>query len=241
MNDDLKMLLLIQDVDSRIDRVTAEMNEIPREKQIHDRELESQKTEYEKEKRKLEEVRESSRKCLESKEATEIRLAEFKTKLLEMKTNEAYKAMLEQIKFAEKKVGELDSQIIENMYDEEQSEADLEEAKKIWERNTARTEKRKEILDGQLEVLEENLEKLLTERKEVAAGIGARLLGKYEQLRSTGKGLVVVGLQKGSCGGCLTNIPPQTAVEINQGLAFICPICGRFIVWKDDSSLAGAR
>ena len=240
MNEDLMKILLMQEVDSRIDRTTREMDEIPREKLIHERELESQKADYEKEKRNLEEIRESSRKCNENKEAAENTLGEFKNKLLEMKTNEAYRTMLGQIEFAEKKISDLDIQIIEKMYEEEQGEKDLEEAKKIWERNTKRAGKRQEILDGQFEVLKENMEELMAERKDIASGIGKRLLDKYEQLRTAGKGLVVVGLQKGTCGGCLTNIPPQTAVEINQGETFICPICGRFVVWKDDSSMAEA-
>ncbi len=241
MINDLMKLLLMQEVDSRIDRASAEMDEIPREKLIHERELASQKADYEKEKRNLEEIRESSRKTTENKEASEKMLAEFKNKLLEMKTNEAYRAMLGQIGFAEKKIGDLDIQIIEKMYEEEQGEKDLEEAMKIWERNTKRAGKRQEILDGQFEVLKENMEELMTEREEIASGIGKRLLDKYEQLRAAGRGLVVVGLQKGACGGCLTNIPPQTAVEISQGETFICPICGRFVVWKDDSSMAGEK
>lgn len=241
MKEDLKRILLLQDVDSRIDRVSAEMDEIPREKQIHERELEAQKAEYEKEKNKLEETRESSRKCNENKEANEKRMAEFNGKLLEMKTNDAYRAMLEQIEYAKNMISDLDSQIIEKLYEEEQGEKDLEEARKIYERNKKRSEKRQDILEGQLEVLKENIEELWAERKVIASEIGKRLLDKYEQLQATGRGLVVVGLEKGTCGGCLTNIPPQTAVEISQGETYICPICGRFVIWKDDSSMAVAK
>lgn len=241
MKDDLRKLLLMQDVDSRIDRAQAEMDEIPREKMIHERELEEQKREFDRETRKLEEIKEEGRKAEESKKSTEERLAEFKNRLLEMKTNDAYRAMLEQIRFAEKKLSDLDSRIIEIMYEEEDAESDLEDARKVWERNMKRFQKRQEILDGQLEVLRENMDELLTERNEIAAGMEKRLLGKYEQLRSTGRGLVVVGLLNGNCGGCLTGIPPQTAVEISQGVSFVCPNCGRFVVWTDDSSLAGAK
>jgi predicted nucleic acid-binding Zn-ribbon protein len=241
MKEDLKKILLLQDVDSHIDRVSAEIDEIPREKLIHERELESQKTDYEKEKKKLEETRESGRKYNADMEVNENRLAEFKTKLLEMKTNDAYRAMMEQIKYTENRINDLDSKIIENMYEEENGEKDLEEARKIWERNKKRSEKRQDILDGQLEVLKENIEELMAERKEIASEIGKRLLDKYEQLRTAGRGLVVVGLEKGTCGGCLTNIPPQTTVEISQGETYICPICGRFVIWKDDSSMAGAK
>lgn len=241
MKENLKKLIQMQDVDSRIDRARAEMDEIPREKLIHERELEKQKREFQRERDKLETIREESGKAESVRKAAEQRLAEFKNRLLEMKTNEAYRAMLEQIKFAEKQVSDLDSTIIEKMYEEEEAEADLEDARKVWERNMKRFEKRQEILDGQLEVLKENMEKLLSERAEISAGMNRRLLGKYEQLRSSGKGLVVVGLQNGNCGGCLTGIPPQTAVEISQGSTFVCPICGRFVVWTDDSSLAGEK
>jgi len=241
MEEEFKKILLLQDVDSRIERLSAEIDEIPHEKLIHERELDSQKTKYEKVKSELEESRESSRKLIENRKTTENRIAEFKTKLLEMKTNEAYKAMLGQIEFAEKKVSDLDIQIIENLYVEEQGEKDLEEAGKIWERNKKRSEKRQNILEGQLEVLKENMEELLAEREQIVSEIGKRLLDKYEQLHSAGRGLVVVGLEKGTCGGCLTNIPPQTAVEIRQGKTYICPICGRFVVWKDDSSMSGSK
>jgi predicted nucleic acid-binding Zn-ribbon protein len=241
MKEDLRKLLQIQDVDSRIDRTQAEMDEIPRERKIHQKELEQQEREFQREQKKLEDFREERKKAEENKKTTQNRLAEFKNKLLEMKTNEAYRSMLEQIKFAEKKVSDLDSLIIEKMYEEEEAEAQLEDARKVWDRNRKRFEKRQEILDGQLEVLKENMAELQAERQEVASGMNRRLLDKYQQLRSSGKGLVVVGLQNGNCGGCLTGIPPQTAVEISQGDTFICPICGRFVVWTEDSSLAGAR
>jgi len=241
MKDDLKSLLLMQDVDSRMDRVTAEMDEIPREKLIHERELESQKADFESEKKKLEKVKEESAECVAEKKATQERLTEFNAKLLQIKTNEAYTAMLNQIEYTKNKVSECDLRIIEKMYEEEEVEKNLEDAGKIWERNRKRSEKRQDILEGQLEVLKENMEELIAEREEIAAGINKRLLDKYEQLRATGRGLVVVGLQGGACGGCLTNIPPQKAVEINQGVTYICPICGRFVIWKDDSSMAGTK
>jgi len=239
MDEELKKLLAIQEVDARIDRLKAEMDEIPREKAIHQRELDKQREEFEEYSRQLEEIKTSTATLETKKTATIDHLAEFKNKLLEMKTNEAYRAMLEQIKFAEKRIGDIESQLLEKMYEEEQAEGDLEDAGKIWERNRRRFEKRQGILDGQLKELQEQMEELQAEREEVARGMTRRLLDKYRQLRTSGKGLVVVGLQNGNCGGCLTGIPPQTAVEISQGNTFVCPNCGRFVVWTDDSSLTG--
>ena len=240
MNDDLKNLIGLQEIDFRIDRVSSEMDEIPREKRIHEREIQSQRNDYENEKKKIEEIREMNQKNSGEKEHTLKELAEFKNKLLEMKTNEEYRAMIEQIKYAENKISEFDIKLLELMYEEESSEENLKEAKRVWERNEERFRKRQSILDGQLEVLEENISELGIKREEIKSGINIRLLNKYEQLRSANKGNVIVGLNKGACGGCLTNLPTQTAVEINQGLTFTCPICGRFVIWMDDSSFAGS-
>lgn len=240
MVDDLKKILSLQEVDSRIDRASAEMEEIPREKRIHERDLESQRIAHEKEQKKIEDIRESNAEYTNEKETYTKRLAEFKNRLLEMKTNEAYRAMIEQIKYSEKKISDFESRMLELMYEEEDAEKSLEEARKIWERNKQRFEKKQSILDEQLKVLEKNMIELMVEREEVASDISKRLINKYEQLRTAGKGLVVVGLQKGSCGGCLTNVPPQTAVEISQGKTFTCPICGCFVIWTEDSSFAGS-
>jgi len=240
MNDDLKKLISLQEIDSRIDSLSAEMEEIPREKRIYEREIQSQRSDYENEKKKIEEIREMNRKSTGEKENTLKELAEFKNKLLEMKTNEAYRTMLVQIKYSENKISELDIKLLELMYEEETSEENLKEAKRVWERNEERFQKRQDILDSQLEVLEENTDKLRNEREEIKPDINRRLLDKYEQLRSASKGNVIVGRNKGACGGCLTNLPQQTAVEINQGLTFTCPICGRFVIWMDDSSFAGS-
>ena len=240
MNDDLKKLIKLQEIDSRLDRVSAEMDEIPREKRIYEREIQSQRNDYENEKKKIKEISEMNKQCFDEKEKALKELADFKNKLLEMKTNEAYRTMLVQIKYVENKISELDIRLLELMYEEESAEENLKETKKVWERNEERFQKRQSILEGQRKALEENINDLRIEREEIKSDINIRLLDKYELLRRANKGNVIVGLNKGSCGGCLTNLPPQTAVEINQGLTFTCPICGRIVIWTDDSSFAGS-
>ncbi len=240
MDRDVERLLSLQDIDMRIDRLREEMEEIPRERRIHEREIEGFRRAFEEERSLVSELRSSREKNAADRDATEERLAEFRKQLLEMKTNPAYRAMLEQIKYAERKMDSLDGSILELMYEEEEAEKRLAEAEKTLERNVSRAERRKEMLDGQMEVLEERMEELLGERSALLSGIDARLLARYERLRDAGKGMVVVGLSQGACGGCHTNVPPQTAVEISQGRTFACPICGRFVVWTDESTFQGS-
>ncbi|MBN1434864.1 hypothetical protein JW921_08900, partial [Candidatus Fermentibacterales bacterium] len=114
----------------------------------------------------------------------------------------------------------------------------LEEARRHHERELDRARKRKDILSRRAVELRQELESLERKREALASEINIRFLRKYEQLRASGKAEAVVGLSNGNCGGCLTVVPPQNALEIRQGILYHCPICGRFIVWSEDSSLA---
>lgn len=238
MNENLEQLLGLQEIDVRIDRLSREMEEIPREKRIHEKEMESHRDTFERERQHSVGLAKQKDQTTAERDATLVRLAEFKSKLLEMKTNEAYRAMVEQIRYAERRIGELDTRMLELMYEEETVEKTLEDARRTFERNSARTMKRSEILDAQLGEMKERMAALLEDRARVSATIGQRLLDRYERVRESGKGQVVVGLIHGSCGGCHTNVPPQTVVEIRGGRTFQCPICGRYILWTEGSSFA---
>ena len=112
------------------------------------------------------------------------------------------------------------------------------EASKRHERALERASRRREILKQRASELQSVIEELEERRAELASATSVRLVRKYEQLRSAGKSEAVVGLLNGNCGGCLTVVPAQNAVEIKNGVTYICPICGRYIVWTEDSSFA---
>ena len=239
-DENLEPLLGLQEIDGRIDRLAREMKEIPSEKRIHEKEIEGYRKAFEQEKEKAVEVDRQKQKCVDDRKSMVETLTGFKSSLLKLTDNDAYRTMLMQIEHAEKRLGELDIRLLELMYEEETIEKVLEDARKTFERNSARAAKRQEMLDDQYSDLKDRMRKIETEREELCLSIAPRLLDRYQRVRTAGKGLVVVGLECGACGGCHTNVPPQTAVEISQGKTFPCPICGRFIIWTDGSSFAGS-
>jgi predicted nucleic acid-binding Zn-ribbon protein len=239
MEKDICDLLNLQELDRRLDRTRDDLSRIPKEIEIHDREIQKHRETFTGYEKSLEEVRALQKKCTSEKEESGMRLVDYKNQLLTLKTNQEYKAMLLQISTFEKLIDDLDSQVIELMYREDETVTEIENARKVLDRSIQRAEKRKELLNAEKKELEEQTNTLTAEREERARVVNIRFLRKYEQLRSAGKGLAVVGLIRGACGGCMTNVPPQSGVEIAQGSTFTCPICGRFLVWTDDSSFAG--
>lgn len=228
----------LQILDRSIDRIRDDIKEIPEEIQIQDREIKKSSDQFAEAENELSDILDEQKKCEQDKEAAKQKLAEYKTKLMTLKTNEEYRAMLNQIDFIEQSTDDFDSKTLELMYFEDEVRGKLGNAEKKHQKIVDRAEKRKHILTQQAEELKKKLEKLEAERVEVTSGINIRMIRKYEQIRKAGGGFAVVGLTRGSCGGCMTVIPPQSAVEIRSGKTFNCPFCGRFIIWTDESTFA---
>ena len=239
MDDDIRDLLKLQDIDRKLDRALEDLSRIPREIDIHDQEIMKHRDRFSEHEKSLEEVKAEQKKSVGDKQDAKEKLAEYKNNLLSLKTNDEYKAMLHQIGTVEQAIDDLDSRSIELMYKEDETTLEIESARKTLDRSVSRAEKRKEFLLTEKKELEQEVGSLQVAREKRIEGVNIRFLRKYEQLRSAGKGLAVAGLISGACGGCMTNIPPQSAVEIAQGITFTCPMCGRFVVWTDDSSFAG--
>lgn len=224
---------MLQEVDLLLDREKAELAGIPGELSLVEAELAAARTEFENVESRLADLASSQKKCESEKAEARQKLAEYRTKLLSLRTNAEYKAMLEQIAYVEKRIDDIDSRTLELMYEEDGARGSIEEARKKLDRYSERASKKKEFLTEREKSLREEISRLEGDRTARAAEVSVRLLRKYQQLRGSGRSSAVVGLERGACGGCHTNVPPQNAVEIGQGVSYSCPICGRYVVDLD--------
>jgi hypothetical protein len=239
MEEYIEQLLDLQKLDVRLDRLREDLERIPAEIAIHERDKEKHRRSHEKVESDLREAERLRGERESEKKDNENRLVEYRKQLHDLKTNQEYRAMLRQIEHAEKRVDELESEILELLYQEEENGELIERARKKLEKSVDRCERRKRALQQERRELEEEVAGLEEQRGEIASEIRQRYLRKYQQLRRAGKGKAVVGLVRGACGGCMTNVPPQSALEIKSSKTFTCPICGRFVVWTEDSSFSG--
>ncbi len=233
MEGSLSGLLMLQEVDLLLDRERAELAGIPGELSIVEAELAAARNDFAGVESRLADLASAQKKCESEKTEARQKLAEYRTKLLSLRTNAEYKAMLEQIAYVEKRIDDIDSRTLELMYEEDGTRGSIEDARKKLDRYSERASKKKELLAEREKTLREEVSRLEGDRTARAAEVPVRLLRKYEQLRMSGRSSAVVGLVRGACGGCHTNVPPQNAVEIGQGISYSCPICGRYVVDLD--------
>lgn len=237
MEEFIARLLDLQELDKRIDRLKADLESIPGELRIHLKERKAHQSRYEEQKSSFEGILEGQKQLAAERAACTSRIADYRSRLLSLKSNEEYSAMLKQIAHAERTIDEIDSRIIEEMYHEDEAREEIDRARRELERALRRSTAREENLSSRLEETRGLLQGLEEKRREAAARVDAKYLRRYEKARETGHREAVVGIRGGSCGGCLTKIPAQSAGEIRAGVTFSCPICGSFVVWTEDSSL----
>ncbi|PIE52406.1 hypothetical protein CSA37_06350 [Candidatus Fermentibacteria bacterium] len=237
MEEFIAKLLDLQDIDRKIDRLRSDIDSIPGEIEIHRKDTLAHTEKFQVFEDKLEGVRREQKDLASERAGQKSRIANCKSRLLELKSNEEYSAMLKQIAHCEKMIDQIDSRIIEAMYEEDKASEEMDKARKERDRAVSRSEAREQKLREKLAEMESEFEELKKLRAEASEKVDPRYLKRYEKARATGHREAVTGIRNGACGSCLTKIPAQSAGEIKGGITFACPICGSFVVWTDDSSL----
>jgi predicted nucleic acid-binding Zn-ribbon protein len=239
MRKTIEKLLILQDRDQRISRVKGELAHIEPERQTLQEKAASAQADLEKAKLRGKEL-ESGRKDLELEvDAKKLLIAKYANQQYETRKNEEYRALAHEIEMCKGAIFKIEDQEIEFM---EQAEA---AQKEVVRATQAANEMRKLVEEqvAQLGARELNLEKELAElsanREELAAAVDEGARARYERLvRSKGEN-VVVGVERGVCGGCHMRLPPQLLVMCQADKELVgCSNCGRILYYTRDMDLA---
>jgi predicted nucleic acid-binding Zn-ribbon protein len=198
----LDLIRDIQKLDENLDHLEEEIGRLPKHVQEIEKKLEDHKAQLAIEKRALE-LNEKERRRLEG----EVALATEKSNRLqeqiaEVKTNDQYRALRNEISFAKKEIRTAEDQIIDRMEEAEvltgkvaTAEQALAEESVGVAKEVAEVEK---VVDGDRQKLAE----ARVERDKVAAQVPPRLLRAYERVRRKLKDRAVSPAVNGRCSSC---------------------------------------
>jgi predicted nucleic acid-binding Zn-ribbon protein len=99
----------------------------------------------------------------------------------------------------------------------------LDETQALWSAQQADLLAEREALQGRLAELEQA-------RAQLLPNIAADDLADYQSLRRRRRGLAVVQVQDGICGGCGVGVPSSLEWQLRQEGAGYCANCGRIVV-----------
>jgi predicted nucleic acid-binding Zn-ribbon protein len=231
----LKALYELQQIDSQIDRIRTVRGELP----LEVRDLEDEVAGLETRMNNLNnEVQALEDQITEKKNVAKDALAAIKKyegQQGKVRNNREFDSLTKEIEFqnleiqlSEKRVKEFKAQIAAKNEIIASSQAVLDER-----REDLRL--KKEELEDIVAETRKDEEELLAKSEVAAQKIEERLLNAYHRVRlNVRNGLAVVHVQRDACGGCFNKIPPQRQLDIRTHKKIIvCEHCGRILVDAD--------
>jgi len=241
MQEIIEKLLVLQDRDRKILRVTQELAHIGPERESLKAKAASTQSSLEAAKLRTRQI-ESERKQRDLEiEAKKAQIERYLNQQLQTRKNEEYKALTHEIEMAKEVIFKIEDAQIVLM---EQAEI----AAKDVVRATAEAAAAKKLVDdqiGQLNAREENLKKdfagLTGSRATLAGAVDDSTRNRYERIFKSKGENVVVGVEHSACGGCHMKLPTQIVTNCRgEGELVTCPNCGRILYFTRDMILTAA-
>lgn len=226
----LTQLLELQRLDDQLvdsqtehDGIPAQRDRIAEERSTVDGRLSTAK-------QSLEDTQLAMRQVESALQDRETLLEKLEGQQFQVKSNEAYSALLQEMAQAREAISEHETTILENMESIEGATGALKEAEQ--EASSVRSrhvEEKKTIEERQVELSSE-IERFRELRTEAGKGVERELLSHYERV-AAGRRPAVVSIADERCSGCLVQIPPQSFIEIRRGEKVItCGNCSRILL-----------
>lgn len=240
MQEIIEKLLILQDRDRKIVRVTQELAHISPERDTLRANAIATQSQLETARTRVKQI-ESERKQLELEvETKKTQIEKYANQQLQTRKNEEYKALAHEIEMAKEAIFKIEDKEIVLM---EQTEAALKDVARATT-EAAAAKKLVDDLIGQLNQREENLKKDFTElqsgRTEIAAAVEESARNRYERLFKSKGENVVVSIEHSACGGCHMKLPTQTIISCKSESEIItCSNCGRILYFTRDMDMAG--
>ena len=234
MKEQILSLIKLQDIDSEIKRLVTRKEDLPEEKERLEEERASFEKEIEEERGRLDNLNQ-----VHSDKEKELRgniesTKKTKSRLLEVKTNKEYEAMLKEIENINKKNSSIEDEIIYLLEEIEKAGKNLEEREGERVEYIGNNERDIKKIDKEMDSIDSLLKKMQAEDANCREMINSDLLKKYDVIKEKRNGQAVVPVWKEICEGCHMNIPPQLYIELQKyEKVLMCPNCNRIIYWED--------
>jgi len=235
INNKLEGVFELQNIDSQIDKLKILRGELPLE--VSDLELEIEKLNEHLQNQADTELELKNSVSVQNKKIENANglIEKYNAQQMKVRNNREFDAINKELEFqgleialSNKKINSIESDLEQNNDKKKLLKAKIRERKKYLK-----------VKKGELDEIIQSTEKeetnLNAKKKKLEKNIDHRLIGVYENLRSSSKnGLAVVQVERGACGGCFRSITAQHSLNIRlrKDILF-CENCGSILAPDD--------
>ncbi len=240
VEDKLRALYELQQVDTEIDKIKILRGELPLEVQDLEDEiigLETRIANFEQEVKSLEQNISNKKQEISNSESL---IKKYQDQQNNVRNNREYDSLSKEVEFQTLEIELSKKKINEFTTVMNEKNALIDEARtKLTERQSDLDSKKQELDEIVTETRKEE-EAMNRKSEDIESRIEPRLLTAYKRIRGNARnGLAVVSVERDACGGCFNNIPPQRQLDIkSRKKIIVCEYCGRILV---DDEILGAK
>jgi uncharacterized protein len=233
MEKQIRQLVILQQIDKDILQTMSRAEETPRRLAGIAADLQAARDTHDTFAKGLEEIKKQRRALEKEVDQIELKITKSRTKLMEVKNNKEYKAMLTEIDELQKSKGTQEDVLLELMEKMDALTLQLREQKKILQMKIAAAETQREELEKAGGAYARELAQLEGDRKKAVARIDEAHLKQYEFLRDRLHGLALAEVRQAACLACHMQIPHQLYNEIQRcDRVICCPSCLRILYYS---------
>lgn len=238
MKAELQQLVALQNLDTSIRKLQAELEAIPQRRA----EIESEFDQRAFEIRALENARDEARASRTRLEAEvgeqRVRVERAEKNLMSSKKQDEYTAAIREADAARKQISTLETQILEQMEGLEKAETSLtERAEEIASLNSDRVARLQEF-DDETRQQADRLAVNRTERERLVAALPKAMGAQYVRIVARIRdGIAVAEARNGACMACFMALRPQAMAQVRRGDEIVtCENCNRILYYAPKDS-----
>lgn len=240
MHQDLVKLLELQRIDAEIARLNKEIAALPKRVAEIETKLADDIVNVEKAKAATK-TNEQNRRKHESEILTvQQKISKYRDHMLAVKTNDEYRALGNEIKFAEDAIRGFEDKILECMEQAEELDKGIKKAEISLAAERAAVEAEKGEARARTTEDENAVKELDPKRAELRNGISQDLLQQYDRV-SKARGLAISEARDHKCLACNVMLRPQVYSDIRDGQVVSCDSCGRILYFDHSKDAVAAE
>ncbi len=229
---EIENLLQLQEADKAIRRLQDEIAELPKRVAAIEHKLADTKLQLEKAQAAVKSDEAARRKYETAITDLRGKISKYRDQSLAVKTNEQYKALLQEIQFAEKEIAQNEDKILELMVNADTRDKEVKAAQAELKAETAEIEKEKEEARQRTAEDQKQLTEWRAKRDQMRAGVNEDLLRHYERV-SKFRGSGISEVRDHKCMACQVMLRPQTYNDVRTGQqTVVCDSCQRILYFN---------
>ena len=170
------------------------------------------------------------------------RAKKYRNQSGEVKTNEAYKALLHEIQNVENEVAKAEDRLLERMVSGEEYDRQVKAAEADLKEIEAVASKDRQAIQAEYNAAQKELAAAEAVRAAAIAAVPEDLVDHYERIAKRHGGIALAEIRGEGCGQCGVHIRPHVIQQLqrdsNEGF-FHCETCTRILYYADHVAAPG--